>query len=118
MPLTCHTDSEETKRIMTDIGITDIELQKLTSLLAQQPKVQRAVVYGSRAKGCSRRFSDIDLTLIGETLTKQDLCRIAMQIDDLLLPYEFDLSLYSKLTNEALVAHINRVGKTIYNKKE
>lgn len=102
---------------MTGIGITDKELQKITSLLAQQPKVERAVVYGSRAKGSNRRFSDIDLTLVGETLTKQDLCRIALQIDDLLLPYEFDLSLYSKLTNEALIAHINRVGKTIYTKR-
>lgn len=102
---------------MTDIGITDKELQKITTLLAQLPKVERAVVYGSRAKGCNRRFSDIDLTLIGNALTQQDLCRIALQIDDLLLPYEFDLSLYSKLTNEALIAHINRVGKTIYTKR-
>lgn len=111
------TYSEETKCIMTDIGIRDTELQKLTSLLARQPKVEKAIVYGSRAKGCNRRFSDIDLTLVGDALTQQDLCRIALQIDDLLLPYEFDLSLYSKLTNEALVAHINRVGKTIYNKR-
>ncbi len=101
---------------MTDIGITDTELQKITSLLAQLPKVERAIVYGSRAKGCNRRFSDIDMTLIGEDLTQQDLCRIALQIDDLLLPYEFDLSLYNKLTNEALIAHIDRVGKTIYRK--
>ena len=103
---------------MTDIGITDTEQQKITSLLAQLPKVERAIVYGSRAKGCNRRFSDIDLTLIGEDLTQQDLCRIALQIDDLLLPYEFDLSLYSKLTNEALISHIDRIGKTIYRKEE
>ena len=107
----------ETIGIMTDIGITDTEQQKLTSLLAQQPKVEKAIVYGSRAKGSNLRFSDIDLTLIGDALTQQDLCRIALQIDDLLLPYEFDLSLYSKLTNEALIAHINRVGKTIYTKR-
>ncbi len=102
---------------MTNIGITDREQEELTALLAKQPKVTKAVVYGSRAKGCNRRFSDIDMTLFGDELTQQDLCRIAIQIDDLLLPYEFDLSLYSKLTNEALIDHINRVGKTIYTKK-
>lgn len=100
--------------MLTQIGITDIEQQKLSSLLAKQPKVKKAIVYGSRAKGCNRRFSDIDLTLIGEELTQQDLCRISLQIDDLLLPYEFDLSRYNALTNEALKEHINRVGKTIY----
>lgn len=103
---------------MTDIGITDKELQKITSLLAQQSKVEKAIVYGSRAKGCNRRFSDIDMTLVGDALTQQDLCHIALQIDDLLLPYEFDLSLYSKLTNEALISHIDRIGKTIYRKEE
>ena len=103
---------------MTDIGITNIEQQKLSSLLARQPRVRKAVVYGSRAKGCNRRFSDIDLTLIGEELTQQDLRRLSLQIDDLLLPYEFDLSLYSNLTNEALIDHINRVGKTIYTRQD
>ncbi len=103
---------------MTDIGITDIEQEQLTSLLAKHPKVKRAIVYGSRAKGSNRRFSDIDMTLFGDELTQQDLCHIALQIDDLLLPYEFDLSLYCKLTNQALIDHINRIGKTIYTRKE
>ena len=103
---------------MTDIGITDIEQQKISSLLAKQPRVEKAVVYGSRAKGCQRRFSDIDLTLVGKDLTRQDLCRIALEIDDLLLPYEVDLSLYGSLTNEALLEHIARVGKTIYTRQD
>ncbi len=86
--------------------------------MAQQPKMTKAVVYGSRANGCNRRFSDIDLTLFGEELTQQDLRHIATLIDDLLLLYEFNLSLYSKLTNETLIDHIDRVSKTIYTQKE
>ena len=74
------------------------------------------MVYGSRAKGCNRRFSDVDLTLMGQDLTRQDLRNVVNEIDDLLLPYEFDLSLFSQLTNDALIDHIKRVGKTIYEK--
>lgn len=101
---------------MNDIGLTDNEQQRLCALFAKMPRVEKAVVYGSRAKGCNRRFSDVDLTLMGKDLTRQDLRYLVNEIDDLLLPYEFDLSLFSQLTNEALIDHIKRVGKTIYEK--
>lgn len=96
------------------IGLTDLEMQKLISVLSSQPNIKKAIVYGSRAKGTNRRFSDIDMTLVGSKLTRHDLNHVAMLIDDLLLPYEFDLSLYSSLKNENLLEHIGRVGKVIY----
>ena len=86
------------------------------NFFTKMPRVEKAVVYGSRAKGCNRRFSDVDLTLMGQDLTRQDLRNVVNEIDDLLLPYEFDLSLFSQLTNDALIDHIKRVGKTIYEK--
>ncbi len=101
---------------MNDIGLTDNEQQRLCQLFSKMPRVEKAVVYGSRAKGCNRRFSDVDLTLMGNELTRQDLRNVVNEIDDLLLPYEFDLSLFSQLTNDALIDHIKRVGKTIYEK--
>lgn len=101
---------------MNNVGLTNREQQLLCGLLSTVPNVEKAVVYGSRAKGCNHRFSDVDLTLMGENLTFQDLRKLENGIDDLLLPYEFDLSLYAHLTNEALVDHINRVGKTIYER--
>lgn len=99
---------------MVDIGLKYDEQQKLVALLSSKPSVRKAVVYGSRAKGNYRRFSDIDLTLFGDELDSRELNRIAMDIDDLLLPYNVDLSLFSSLKNIALIEHIQRVGKTIY----
>ena len=100
-----------------DIGLTNAEMQRLVAVLATQPNIKKAIVYGSRAKGTNRKFSDVDLTLVGKNLMHSDLNQVAMRIDDLLLPYEFDLSLYSSLTNENLLEHIKRVGKVIYNTK-
>ncbi len=99
---------------MVDIGITSCELQKLIGVLSSYPEISKAIVYGSRAKGCNHRFSDIDLTLDGDGLTGKHLKRIMEQVDDLLLPYEVDLSLFGKIKNDALVEHIKRVGKVIY----
>ncbi len=97
-----------------DIGLTNEEMQKLIAVLSAQPSIEKAIVYGSRAKGTNRKFSDVDLTLVGKDLSHSDLNQIALKIDDLLLPYEFDLSLYSSLTNKNLLEHIERVGKVIY----
>ena len=44
------------------------------------------------------------------------LNKISLDIDDLLLPYTFDLSVYNHITNTDLLAHIARVGKTFYKK--
>ena len=101
--------------VMTeDIGLTNEEMQKLVAVLSTQPNIEKAIVYGSRAKGTNREFSDVDMTLMGKNLSHSDLNQVALKIDDLLLPYEFDLSLYSSLTNENLLEYIKRVGKVIY----
>lgn len=100
--------------MVEDIGLTNEEMQKLIAVLSAQPNIEKAIVYGSRAKGTNRKFSDVDLTLVGKNLSHSDLNQIALEIDDLLLPYEFDLSLYSSLTNKNLLEHIERVGKVIY----
>ena len=97
-----------------NIGLTEVEMQKLVSVLSSQKNIEKAIVYGSRAKGTNRRFSDVDLTLVGSNLTHRDLNEVALRIDDLLLPYEFDISLYSSLKNKELLEHIDRVGKVIY----
>jgi uncharacterized protein len=94
--------------------LTNEEMQKLVAVLSSQANIEKAIVYGSRAKGTNRRFSDVDMTLVGRNLSHSDLNQVALKTDDLLLPYEFDLSLYSSLTNQNLLEHIRRVGKVIY----
>lgn len=42
------------------------------------------------------------------------LCRIENDIDDLLLPYSFDISIYADIDNAELIDHVNRVGKSFY----
>ena len=97
-----------------NIGLTNEEMQELVAALSTQPNIEKAIVYGSRAMGTNRKFSDVDMTLVGNNLSHSDLNQVALKIDDLLLPYEFDLSLYSSLTNKNLLEHIRRVGKVIY----
>lgn len=95
-------------------GLTDIELQKLTMALSSVSGVKKAILYGSRAKGNYRPFSDIDITLVGDSLSRRDLNVVSRALDDLLLPYQIDLSLYDTLKNEDLIEHINHYGVEIF----
>lgn len=62
--------------------------------------------------------SDIDITLIGENLSITDLYKIEIELDDLLLPYMIDLSIYYKLKSEGLIEHIQQYGKELYAKEK
>ena len=95
-------------------GLTDIELQKLTMALSSVSGVKKAILYGSRAKGNYQPFSDIDITLVGDSLSRRDLNVASRALDDLLLPYQIDLSLYDTLKNEDLIEHINHYGVEIF----
>ena len=47
-------------------GLSTNTVDRIVGVLQHFPEVERAVLYGSRAKGNYRRASDIDLTLCGD----------------------------------------------------
>lgn len=100
-------------------GLDNDTIQQIHSVFARYPQVEQAILYGSRAKGNYKNGSDIDLTLIGgEELTLQILYRIMDEIDDLLLPYTIDLSIFDNISDPDVIEHIQRVGVTFYQKGE
>lgn len=98
-------------------GLKDINIKKIQSVFAKYSHIEKAILYGSRAMENYRNGSDIDLTLEGENLNLSTLLKIENELDDLLLPYEIDLSLFHKIENPQLKEHINRVGKVFYEKE-
>jgi len=66
--------------------------------------------------GRQRPGSDIDLCLDGEGLTHSDRLTLMAQIDDLLLPWQVDLSLRRELPAE-LLAHVDRVGRCLWQQQ-
>jgi predicted nucleotidyltransferase len=95
-------------------GLSEGTLARIRGVLASHAEVERAVLYGSRAKGNYRDGSDIDLCLVGETLTLAEQLKVESELDDLLLPYKIDLSRFHALDNPALIDHIRRVGVAFY----
>lgn len=99
-------------------GLSDQTLRKIQSVFSHYPQIEKAILYGSRAAGTYRNGSDIDLTLYGAALTHSVLSRIDTELDDLLLPYTIDLSIFHQIENPAMVEQIQRVGVSFYEKYE
>jgi predicted nucleotidyltransferase len=100
-------------------GLKETTIQKICGVLAHYPQVDKAILYGSRAKGNHKTGSDIDLTLFGgEDLTLEILYLIMAEIDDLLLPYTIDLSIFSDINDSDVIEHIQRVGVVFYEKSQ
>jgi predicted nucleotidyltransferase len=95
-------------------GLKQQEIDSIINIFASFPEVEYAVLYGSRAKGNFKEGSDIDLVLKGKKLNTTILNKISWEIDDLLLPYTFDLSIFQHITNSELIEHIERVGIIFY----
>lgn len=97
-------------------GLKKHAIQSIQEVFKLYPQINNVVLYGSRAKGNFRPNSDIDLTIKGEDLSLKILFKIETDLDDLLLPYKMDVSLFNKIENQDLVAHIERVGVVFYEK--
>ncbi len=97
-------------------GIPEITIRKINTVLAHYPQVEQATLYGSRAAGNYKNGSDIDLTLYGESLTFSTLSHITDELDELLLPYTIDLSIFADISDHDVIDHIQRVGIVFYER--
>jgi predicted nucleotidyltransferase len=104
-----NTPNPETLRF----GLKESTITKIINIFAKYPQIHKVILYGSRAKGNYRNGSDIDLTVTGE-IKYTDLAKIEDEIDDLFLPYTFDISIFSDIDNPDLIDHINRIGIVFY----
>ena len=100
-------------------GLKETTIKKICDVFKRYALVEKAVLYGSRAKGNYKNGSDIDLTLYGGAdLTLNVLYKIMDELDDLLLPYTIDISIFRHISDPGVVEHINRVGVTFYEKED
>lgn len=85
-------------------------LEQIKNAVTNNPKVQKIILFGSRAKGMATNGSDIDVALVANNINFKDMCAIGVWIDELNLPYQVDVIDYNTLGNKELKDHIDRVG--------
>jgi uncharacterized protein len=101
---------------ITEFGIPRADLDALISELKSNNNIFEIVLFGSRAKGTFRNGSDIDIALKGDNLSLKDILDATSDIEKLLLPNKLDLVLYSRISEPALIDHIDRVGVVLFKR--
>jgi predicted nucleotidyltransferase len=102
---------------MSPIGLSPRHLEAIRSVLAAHPEVARVLLFGSRAKGTHHPASDIDLAVTGH-LDVRGIEMLALELDELPLPFRFDVTLLESIRNPSLTDHIRRVGVSIYERED
>ena len=103
--------------VANSAGLNQAELEHLLTVFKQFPNIATVILFGSRAKGNFRFNSDIDLAIEGH-LDELEIEKLAMALDELPMPYRFDLVLLSDISNPSLLDHIKRVGSPVYSSSE
>jgi type I restriction enzyme S subunit len=94
---------------MTD-GLKPAHRQAIIDALAANPKVERIVLFGSRATGTFTLTSDVDLALFGDNLTLSDQAALAEAVAELSVPQRVDILIYHRIESQALREDIRKHG--------
>lgn len=105
----------ETKSVgIEQFGLTPEALELLREVFRRHPEVREVKIFGSRAMGRSENHSDVDLALWGD-LNQALIARIMGELDELPLPYTFDVRAYESIRHEPLKRHIDEFGRVLYS---
>ena len=89
------------------------ELAMVRTVLDRHPEIKTATIFGSRAKGTHNERSDVDLVVTGDVPPLRAEA-IAAELEELPLPYRFEVQSLEHIQYRPLLDHIERVGIRIY----
>jgi predicted nucleotidyltransferase len=98
-----------------DHGLSDATVAEIRRVLSAFPQIERAALFGSRAKETHRLGSDIDLALFGPDLDERLLGQIAIAFEDTMLPHRFDLLHRNEHVDWRIGREIVLTGREIYS---
>ncbi len=98
---------------MNPPALKPTELDMVRSVFRLHPEIETVTLFGSRAKGTHSERSDVDLVVTGDVgpLRAEG---IAAELDELPLPYRFEVQPMAHIRFRPLLDHIQRVGVQIY----
>lgn len=96
-------------------GLKEVLLDEIISILKENKKIEKAVIFGSRARGDFKTASDVDIAVFGnERLTSEELNMIRDRIDKIDCIYKFDIVDAYGLVKPAILKNIEKEGVVLF----
>src|SRR5690554_5189398 len=97
-------------------GLEEHIFMRLNEVFEANSKVDKALIFGSRAKGNYRPDSDIDIAIKGADITLDDILKMQVAFEEKGIKFKIDLVYCDTIQEKGLIEHIDRVGIEIYSK--
>lgn len=95
-------------------GLKDSIIIKIKDVLSKYDEIEKAFIFGSRARGDYKKTSDIDIAIFSHNMTSSKLNLLRNDFDDLDIIYTVDVVDFNKLSKEELKNNIINDGIVIY----
>lgn len=97
-------------------GVAEDLLEQIVKVLSSNPRVKKAVIFGSRARGDYKEGSDIDIALYADNLTSEELNSIRLLAEEIDTVLKIDILGVDRIGTKSLIDNIRREGKTIFER--
>lgn len=95
-------------------GLKDSIIIKIKKVLTKYDEIEKALVFGSRARGDYKKTSDIDIAIFSDNITSTRLNLLRNDFDELDIIYTVDVVDFQKLSKEELKNNIINDGIVIF----
>jgi proline iminopeptidase len=99
-------------------GLAERHYRAIVHVFRRYPNIERVLIFGSRAKGTDKPYSDIDLAVFAPSMDDREFSRLWNELDALELVFKLDVLHWDKLGQQKLKDSIMTHGKLFYPPSE
>ena len=99
-------------------GLAERHYDEMARVFRRYPQIEKVLIFGSRAKGTEKPWSDFDLAVVAPTLSDRDFSNLWNEIDDLPIVFKLDLLHWDRLGQTPLKNKIVQEGRRFYPNPE
>ncbi|WP_251862432.1 nucleotidyltransferase domain-containing protein [Clostridium sp. Marseille-Q2269] len=100
-----------------EMGISLQLFEDIKNIISKNSKINKAVIFGSRARGDYKKTSDIDICIYGKDIQNIEINLLEDSLKEIDTPLDFDIVYFYKISKEGLKNNIEKDGILIYARK-
>lgn len=83
-------------------GLAEHHYRDIVQVFRRYPNIEQVLIFGSRAKGTDKPYSDFDLAVVAPNMSEQEFSRLWNDLDALELVFKLDVLHWDKLVQPKL----------------
>jgi len=99
-------------------GLKEEQLQSIVEVIRKVEKIEKAIIFGSRARGDYQKTSDIDIAIYAPEISSLELNLLRDELEQLDIIYKIDVVDFFNISKQGLIENIKEEGKVIYEKAD